>query len=98
MQGQEDRLGTPNKPAHVALSCDPYHPLGLALALGIAQLLSSPVSGEGGKLAAILADLQGLGTSLSLGQGKQVGVQLHGEGDLVLGKCVVRARPVLYHT
>lgn len=58
----------------------------------------SPVSGEGGKLAAILAHLQSLGAGLGLGQGEQVGVQLHGEGDLVLGECVVRARPVLYHT
>lgn len=58
----------------------------------------SPVSGEGGKLAAIFADLQRLGAGLGLGQSKQVSVQLHGEGHLVLGECVVRARPIFYHT
>ena len=51
----------------------------------------TPVSGEGGKLGAVFADLQGLAAGLGLGQCKEISVQLHGKADLVLREAVVGA-------
>ena len=67
----------------------------MQVAVGDLEVFTSPISREGGKLATIFADLQRLAGGFGSGQAEQVSVQLHGEGHLILGKAVVRARPVL---